>query len=432
MGGTQSLALPQGKGPHPVGCADVMVGHTRQGLFLRLFYPCLPRAGAERPLWIPRYEYCGGLADFALLSRRWCAPLLSVAIGSCRVPVSWKGPFKPCSSGYPLIIFSHGLGAFRSLYSSVCSELASWGFVVAALEHRDHSASVTYFCPAEAGREEWIPYQRVPQGQKEFYFRNKQVHQRAEECVRALQLFKDISSGKSVPNVLHQDFDLSVLKDSVDLTKVAVMGHSFGGVTAVLALVKEPGFRGAQARALHQHREVPDARKCCQNEEVELQKQPDEDYNHPGIRAPEPDRLCLSHREAYQPHLQREGDPRPLQGSGHHQQGCSGLPAKASPPGRGFRSVGQPPRRHRRLGYSRSTILPFQPVACSEVAGGSWVPGKRLLLVQNEPCRSQQGQEDPWGEQNLGTMLVGHLVAGVLGERARRALPAVRAAEPSE
>ncbi|XP_068773704.1 platelet-activating factor acetylhydrolase 2, cytoplasmic isoform X3 [Struthio camelus] len=256
MGGAASLALPWAAGPHPVGCADVMVGRTRQGLFFRLFYPCQPREGAERPLWIPRYEYCGGLADFVNRSRRWCAPLLSFAFGACRVPVSWNGPFKPGSTRYPLIIFSHGLGAFRTVYSAVCAELASRGLVVAALEHRDHSASATYFCPAEAGeaaaaaealREEWIPYRRVPPGQKEFHFRNKQVHQRAGECMRGLQLFEDISSGKSVPNVLHSDFDLSVLQDSIDLTKVAVMGHSFGGITAVLATVKEPRFRCAVA-----------------------------------------------------------------------------------------------------------------------------------------------------------------------------------------
>nr|XP_009672759.1 PREDICTED: platelet-activating factor acetylhydrolase 2, cytoplasmic [Struthio camelus australis] len=65
--------------------------------------------------------------------------------------------------------------------------------------------------------------------------------------MRGLQLFEDISSGKSVPNVLHSDFDLSVLQDSIDLTKVAVMGHSFGGITAVLATVKEPRFRCAVA-----------------------------------------------------------------------------------------------------------------------------------------------------------------------------------------
>uniref|UniRef100_A0A8C9MUV3 1-alkyl-2-acetylglycerophosphocholine esterase n=1 Tax=Serinus canaria TaxID=9135 RepID=A0A8C9MUV3_SERCA len=113
--------------------------------------------------------------------------------------------------------------------------------------HRDHSAATTYFCPAEAGTEEWIPFQRVPQGQKEFYFRNKQVHQRAQECVRALRLFQGIAGGRSAPSILPQDWDLSVLKDNLDLTKVAVMGHSFGGVTAVLALVKEPSFRCAVA-----------------------------------------------------------------------------------------------------------------------------------------------------------------------------------------
>lgn len=40
---------------------------------------------------------------------------------------------------------------------------------------RDSSAAMTYFCTAEAVREQWIPHQQVPQGQKEFYFRNSQV-----------------------------------------------------------------------------------------------------------------------------------------------------------------------------------------------------------------------------------------------------------------
>ncbi|XP_025899292.1 platelet-activating factor acetylhydrolase 2, cytoplasmic [Nothoprocta perdicaria] len=250
MGWAAALALPRPAGPHHVGCADVMVGRTRQGLFFRLYYPCEPHARAARPLWIPRAEYFEGLVDVGGRRRWWSAPLLRAAFSTFRVPLSWNSPFKPGSAKYPLIIFSHGLGAFRTLYSAVCAELASRGFVVAALEHRDRSASATYFCtgePGEALREEWIPYGRVPPGEKEFYFRNKQLHQRADECARGLQLFEDISRGQVVPNVLHGAFDLSVLQGSIDMTKVAIMGHSFGGVTAVLATVKEPRFSCAVA-----------------------------------------------------------------------------------------------------------------------------------------------------------------------------------------
>ncbi|CAI5781582.1 platelet-activating factor acetylhydrolase 2, cytoplasmic [Podarcis lilfordi] len=256
MGVSQSLGLPRGKGAFPVGCTDVMVGQTPKGLFFRLFYPCIQQDGAEQPFWIPRYEYYYGISDYLNMNRKWCAPLLSVTFGSCKIPVSWDAPFKPCSHKYPLIIFSHGLGAFRTVYSAICVEMASRGFVVMALEHRDHSASATYFCkldpetpdfPEAQIREEWLSYQGVPKGQKEFRFRNPQLHQRANECIRGLKLIRSIDSGKDVVNLLRTDFDLSVLKDNVDLSKVSVMGHSFGGTTAVLALVKEAQFKCAVA-----------------------------------------------------------------------------------------------------------------------------------------------------------------------------------------
>jgi hypothetical protein len=45
------------------------------------------------------------------------------------------------SSGFPVVLFSHGLGGYRSLYSMLCAELASQGYVVFAAEHSDGTAS---------------------------------------------------------------------------------------------------------------------------------------------------------------------------------------------------------------------------------------------------------------------------------------------------
>uniref|UniRef100_UPI00398EE562 platelet-activating factor acetylhydrolase 2, cytoplasmic-like n=1 Tax=Pristiophorus japonicus TaxID=55135 RepID=UPI00398EE562 len=275
MGSGQSLGLPSAKGPHKVGCMDIMADHTRQGSFFRLYYPCEADQDLKQPLWIPRYEYCSGLADYLKRSKKWCAPLLSFAFGYYEVPVGWNAPFKAVGK-YPLIIFSHGLGAFRTVYSAVCIEMASQGFLVAAVEHRDESASTTYFfkspvedadqpiggeAPVEESsegprspsacppglEEEWLPYRCLETAEEEFSFRNKQVCQRVEECSRALNLLTDVNDGKPIKNVLPGDLDLSVLKDGIDLQRVAVMGHSFGGCTSILAVAKDSRFRCAVA-----------------------------------------------------------------------------------------------------------------------------------------------------------------------------------------
>ncbi|XP_072263530.1 platelet-activating factor acetylhydrolase isoform X2 [Pyxicephalus adspersus] len=251
--GVHFSGIPKGKGPHAVGCTDLMSDHTVQGCFLRLFYPCVDSDEYEEALWIPRREYYLGLADTLKLNRTLINFLLSYYFGSVKCPAKLNAPFKP-GEKYPLVIFSHGLGAFRTLYSAICIGLASQGFVVAAVEHRDESASATYYLrersPNETCEQECDPleevwlYNKPPKpGSDEFPLRFEQVQKRADECIRALEVMLDITAGKLVTNVLPSNFDWLLLKDSIDVQRIAVVGHSFGAATAIKALGRDSRIR---------------------------------------------------------------------------------------------------------------------------------------------------------------------------------------------
>lgn len=51
----------------------------------------------------------------------------------------------------PLVMFSHGLGGVPDVYQVLLQDLASHGFLVAAVEHNDGSAAVTLL-PETAAR----------------------------------------------------------------------------------------------------------------------------------------------------------------------------------------------------------------------------------------------------------------------------------------
>lgn len=256
---SNNLGIPPAKGPNAVGCTDFMVGHTAQGSFFRLYYPCQETEKAEKPDWVPCREYFNGLADFMKINRALSERIFNYLFGSFKIPAYLDAPFK--SNGKcPVVIFSHGLGAFRTLYSAVCAELASQGFIVASVEHRDESASATYYFRERAESEranvdkscasaqddlvtEWMYYRALQHGESEFPLRSKQVKQRADECILALDKLTEINSGKNVQNVLQTQFDWTTLENSMDLCRIAAMGHSFGGATVIEALCKEVKFK---------------------------------------------------------------------------------------------------------------------------------------------------------------------------------------------
>ncbi|XP_067429165.1 platelet-activating factor acetylhydrolase isoform X2 [Thunnus thynnus] len=263
MGNTCSnnLGIPPAKGPNTVGCTDFMMDHSAQGTFFRLYYPCQEIEKAEKPDWVPCREYFNGLADFMKINRTLSEKIFNYLFGSFKIPACLDAPFK--SNGKcPVVIFSHGLGAFRTLYSAICSELASQGFIVASVEHRDLSASATYFFREKTESEkadknspkpsasdtdgmvkEWMYYRPLQHGENEFALRNKQVKQRADECIMALDKLTEINSGTPVQNVLQKQFDWMTLKNSMDLSRVAAIGHSFGGATVIEALSKDVKFK---------------------------------------------------------------------------------------------------------------------------------------------------------------------------------------------
>ncbi|KAM5327945.1 platelet-activating factor acetylhydrolase isoform 1-T2 [Glossophaga mutica] len=233
--------IPKGSGPYSVGCTDLMSKYTTKSTFLRLYYPSQPGDHPDT-VWIPNKEYFYGLSKF--LGTHWLmGKVLNVLFGSMKTPSSWNSPVRT-GEKYPLIVISHGLGAFRTIYSAIGNELASHGFIVATVEHRDGSASATYYykdqSAAEIGNKSWLYLRVLRQGEEQAPLRSAQVQQRAKECSEALNV---ILSAFPVKNVLDLDFDMQQLKDSIDRNKIAVIGHSFGGATVIQALHDDQRFR---------------------------------------------------------------------------------------------------------------------------------------------------------------------------------------------
>ncbi len=121
---------------------------------------------------------------------------------------------------HPLLIFSHGGGASRFLYTTTMEELARRGYIVAAVDH-PYDALVVEF----------------PDG--------RLIHAQGKELDKELVELLVDTRAKDVTFVL--DYLHSVPEDfpvTINISHVMAFGHSLGGATAAEAMLNDSRIKG--------------------------------------------------------------------------------------------------------------------------------------------------------------------------------------------
>ncbi|GBF87426.1 hypothetical protein Rsub_00137 [Raphidocelis subcapitata] len=265
------------KGDGPIDGSNHVVG--------RLFYPADPQSARRRwpaaaPSWIGSLGYAAGYVQFAFFSartlklrviKRVLQAVIWVQGTLARLPVTLGAPLarpggadaadtangngrsgggNSSSSGggaagrWPVVIFSPGAAANRNTYSCICTELASRGCFVAAIEHADGSSGAARLADGSFLLFQGLGSGAVLEAKGEY---------RAAEVAAAVELLRGINAAGAAPEGSFslsggdQDAALAELKGALDLSRLAVIGHSCGGATAALAAARCPDVAVAVA-----------------------------------------------------------------------------------------------------------------------------------------------------------------------------------------
>lgn len=223
-----SPVLPRPTGPHAVGTRiyrwidparpeDVTDDPAdRRNVVVQAWYPA---ATAEGGGLIP---YMDGLPD--LPARVTLLPgFVFRSFRQVDTHARADAPVAGPRPAWPVVILSPGYGAPRAFYSVLAADLASRGYVVLALDHPYESAVVQLANGAVAK-----PIERfLPNDPERLQYMEVRIVTRVGD-VRFL--IDRLQEGRLLPG-------------RVDLERIAVIGHSFGGATAALAMSQDPRVR---------------------------------------------------------------------------------------------------------------------------------------------------------------------------------------------
>ena len=210
---------PTAAGPYPVGVATVEVTDQARRLpdstDLRRF---------KVEIWYPAEDEARTSPDDVIDLRGEFSPEIAAVVGDIELvpktqPAHRDAPPRNRGGPFPLVLFSHGFSAIRFQSFSLTTHLASHGYIVVA---PDHVGSTIFDVVGRQGEPA------------------AQMAENAPERPRDLSLLLDRLAEGDLGG------EVTAL---ADLSRVAVVGHSFGAFTSLLITSRHSSYYDPRIRA---------------------------------------------------------------------------------------------------------------------------------------------------------------------------------------
>ncbi|KAF2691408.1 hypothetical protein K458DRAFT_286246 [Lentithecium fluviatile CBS 122367] len=235
----RDLLIPVPKGRYAVGCNITKFideartdpydpNHEKRTVMVSLFYP-IERSRSDGPSPVPcvppktAATLDAGLAQFGL-------PKI---FGTIKLQISTATSLDATkdTGKFPLVLLSPGLTFSRHQYNALAQSIASEGYTVATMDHTHDTVIVEY--PDSTHVQGKPPTHWDPQ--------NKDRHEellatRVEDARFVLTQLGNLDVVKTLVPGATRAFDTG---------RAAILGHSFGGTTAISTLMKDSRFVGA-------------------------------------------------------------------------------------------------------------------------------------------------------------------------------------------
>eukprot|EP01006_Ploeotia_vitrea_P047957 TRINITY_DN67179_c8_g5_i1.p1 TRINITY_DN67179_c8_g5~~TRINITY_DN67179_c8_g5_i1.p1 ORF type:complete len:459 (-),score=194.60 TRINITY_DN67179_c8_g5_i1:1523-2899(-) len=190
------------------------------------------------PWLVHGHATASGFARFAKIP-----PFLFSHMHNFQIPAGRNAPLvrrQECDK-LPVIVFSHGLGATPCCYHATMLELASHGYLVAAVEHNDRSSAMIRMRDGEVRYYTPLADLKEQRQATEYEVRHAQLMHRVSEVAWSLDHLAALNRGDrddfphefySTMSASHGRREPPDFTGRIDMGRVASMGHSFGGATA--------------------------------------------------------------------------------------------------------------------------------------------------------------------------------------------------------